>query len=166
MVRGQFTSSTTCSTRPWRQPPTQVANSARRFVTNWMRRDVFPAAKFPDLMAACVSRAVTSMTMPAAFWKRPKAPKTARFCTRSFTVTMRLASKPVILCLTHPANWWVAATLQRFDRLLLRKLERKVPDKRTILENRQMLTVALSDQSHRHLVVRLPQPVKKTTKPA
>src|SRR5439155_24808598 len=157
---------TTRSTKPWRQPPIQMANSARRFVTNWMRQDIFPAEKFPDLMAASVSRAVTSMTMLVAFWKRPKAHKTARFCIRLFTVTMRLASKPVIPCLTRPANWWVVTAPPSSARLLLPKLERKAPDKRIHLGNRQVLTVALSGQSHRHLVVRLPQPVKKTTKPA
>src|SRR4029453_292644 len=154
------------STRPWRQPPIRMANSARRFVTNWMRRDVFPEVKFPDPMGTFVSRAVTSTMMPAAFWKRPKAPETARFCTRSFTVTIHRASKPVTPCSTHPVNWWVAIALQRYARLLLLKLERKATDRRSHLENPQMLAVALSDQSHRHLVVRLPQPVKKTTKPA
>jgi hypothetical protein len=38
-------------------------------------------------------------------WKRLKAPKTARFCIRLFTVTTRRASRPGILCSTHPANW-------------------------------------------------------------
>src|SRR4029077_10234418 len=101
-------------------------------------------AKSLDLMAACVSRAVTSMTMPAAFWKRPKAPKAACFCTRSFTVTMRLASKAFIRCLTRPANWSVETALPRSARLLLLNLERKAPDKRTHLGKHQMLTLALS----------------------
>jgi hypothetical protein len=75
-------------------------------------------------------------------------------------------SGPVIRCLTRPANWSVETALPRSARLLLLNLERKAPDKRTHLGKHQMLTVALSALSHRHLVVRLPQPVKKTTKPA
>jgi hypothetical protein len=38
-------------------------------------------------------------------WKRLKVPQTARFCIKSFTVTTRRASRPGILCSTHPANW-------------------------------------------------------------
>src|SRR5205814_2780572 len=141
MVRAPFTSSTTRSTKLWRQPPTQMANSAKRFVTSWMRQDVFPAGKSPDLMAGCVSRAVTSMTMGDAFWKRPKAPKTARFCTRLCTVTTRLASKPVIPCLTRPANWWVEPALLRSVRLLLLKHERRALDERAHLGVHHMVSM-------------------------
>ncbi len=56
--------------------------------------------------------------------------------------------------------------MARSVHLLLLRLERRAPDKRSDLENRQTLPIALSDQSYGGLVVGLPQFVKKTTKPA
>src|SRR6266480_1392726 len=103
-------------------------------------------------MAAFVSRAVTNTMIPAISWKRLKAPKMARFCIRLFTVT------------THRASLEVARALPRPAHLLLLRLEESAPNKRSHSENRQMLSIALSDQSYGGLVVGLPQSVKKTTK--
>ena len=75
-----------------------------RETIRWMMRGTFPAAKFPDPMAAFVSRAATSTMMPAIFWKRLKAPKMARYYIRLFTVTTHRANRPAIQCSTHPAN--------------------------------------------------------------
>src|SRR5947199_8578229 len=115
-----------------------MANSARRFATNWTMRDVFPLAKFPDLMGDSVSKAVTNTMMPAVSWKKPKAPETARYCTRSSTVTIRRASKLAIPSLMHPANSWAERALPRSDQVLLLSLERKAPGKRRHLASRKM----------------------------
>src|SRR5262245_47251542 len=49
-------------------------------------------------------RADTSTTMQVASWKKLKAQPTGRFWPRSFTATIRQASRPVIPSLMPPAN--------------------------------------------------------------
>jgi hypothetical protein len=84
----------------------------------------------------------------------------------SFTVTMHQASKPVIRCSMHLANWCVERAPPTSDRLLLLKLGRKPPGRRSCLGNRQMPTITLRHPVYGRLVGGLPQPAKETTKPA
>src|SRR4051812_5781373 len=126
MDRVPFTISTTHNTQQYPRQQIQTVKFVRQFVINSITLAVFRREKFPDLMVAFGSRAVTSTMTADGFWKKLKAQPTARFWIRSFTATTQRAGKLVTLSLTPPANYSaVQAAL-----LLAPRPPQKPPDKR------------------------------------
>src|SRR5438445_4348165 len=108
MAHVLFTNSMAPNIRPPRPPPARMASFARKFATRSMKRVVFQAARFSDLMATFVLRACTNTIALVVCRKKLKTQKTGPFSIRLFTPTIRQVSELVIRSLIQMANSLVA----------------------------------------------------------